>query len=231
MPRLARIVVPDCPHHVTQRGNNRQDIFFVRDDYTTYLQILREQAGRFGLTIDGYCLMTNHVHLIVTPASQSALAQAIGRTHWCYSQYVNRLHRRSGHLWQSRFYSCPLDDDHFWTAMAYVERNPVRAGILRKACRYEHSSAVAHVTGQDERGLVDLRSWRERRPPAWAEVLDEPQDPQTVTVVRCHLFRGRPLGSDSWLSKIEAKMGRRLRPLPVGRPRKRKGRTPSSRGK
>jgi putative transposase len=219
MPRVARIVIPRCPHHVTQRGNNRQDVFFVDDDYAVYLEILCRQARTYGLAVDGYCLMTNHVHLIVTPAGELALAEAIGRTHFVYSQYVNRLHSRSGHLWQNRFYSCALDDEHYWTAMAYVEQNPLRARLVRKPWRYPYSSASAHVTGHDGSGLLDLAAWRQRQPPDWAAVLDDRQDEETLRQVRGHTCRGRPLGSDDWLAKLEVRLGRRLRALPVGRPR------------
>ncbi|MFC1588384.1 transposase, partial [Planctomycetota bacterium] len=146
MPRVARIVIPGIPHHVTQRGNNKQDVFLVKADRSVYLQILSEQGEHFGLLIDGYCLMTNHIHLIVTPQREESLAKAIGRTHWRYTQYINRLHNRSGHLWQNRFYSCPLDERHFLQAMLYVERNPVRAGMHRLAWKYPFSSAAAHCT-------------------------------------------------------------------------------------
>src|SRR4051812_10110037 len=108
MPRVARIVLADIPHHITQRGNNRQDVFFVDDDRRAYLAILAEQFRRYGVAVLGYCLMTNHVPLIVIPRTADALAKAIGRTHWLYPQYVNRLHRRSGHLWQNRFYSSAM---------------------------------------------------------------------------------------------------------------------------
>ena len=132
MPRVARIVIPGVPHHATQRGNNRQDVFFVDDDYRVYLALLRGLAEQSGLEVHAYCLMTNHVHLVATPQTETALAAAIGRTHFRYTQYVNRLHGRSGHLWQGRFCSTALDDDHFWWVMRYVERNPVRAGLVRR---------------------------------------------------------------------------------------------------
>ncbi len=108
MPRVARIVIPGCPHHITQRGNNRQDVFFVDEDRDAYLRMLGEQAERFGVRVEAYCLMSNHVHLVATPRHADSLAKAIGRTHWLYTQYVNRLHGRSGHLWQNRFFSCAL---------------------------------------------------------------------------------------------------------------------------
>ena len=123
---MARIVAVGVPYHVTQRGNNRQDVFFVNDDRRCYLDLLREASRRFGLEVLGYCLMTNHVHLLVVPRNEDALALGIGRAHWWYSRYVNRLHGRSGHLWQGRFFSAPLEESHLWAALGYVERNPVR---------------------------------------------------------------------------------------------------------
>ena len=112
MPRTARIAIRDVPHHITQRGNNRQDVFFVDDDRRVYLSLLKEQADKYGLEILGWCLMTNHIHLIGRPADEDSLAKALGRTHFRYTQYINRLHGRSGHLWQNRFYSCPLGREH-----------------------------------------------------------------------------------------------------------------------
>ena len=224
MPRLARIVIPGCPHHVTQRGNNRQDVFFVDDDRLTYLTLLGEESEKHGLSVEGYCLMTNHVHLVATPTAEDSLAKTLGRTHFRYTQYVNRLHGRSGHLWQNRFYSCALDDDHTWTAMAYVEQNPVRARIVRRPWRYRWSSAAAHCGHAGDRsGLLDLKRWGRRLGANdWEETLAETVGKETLSVVRLNTHRGRPLGSDRFLSKIESLVGRRLRPLPVGRPRKKK---------
>ena len=217
MPRFARVVIPGCSHHVTQRGNNRQSVFFVEDDYRVYLEILAEQSSRFGLDLDGYCLMPNHVHLVATPRDEQSLARAVGRTHFRYTQYVNRLHGRSGHLWQNRFFSCPLDDAHLERAMAYVERNPVQARLCRKAWRYAWSSAAFHC-GRTAASGVPLRPWPIDAE-AWLERLSA-GDAKTEQVIRTRTQTGRPLGSDSFLSKIEATLGRRLRPRNVGRPRK-----------
>jgi putative transposase len=222
MPRTARIVVPGMAHHVTQRGNNRQDVFFVDDDHRAYLKILAEQCRRYGVTILAYCLMTNHVHLIVMPARAEALAKAIGRTHWLYSRYINRMHRRSGHAWQNRFYSCPLDDEHVVIATRYAERNPLRAGICRLARRYRWSSAAVHCGAErDELGLLDLKTWRKLAAGLdWDEQLGAPLEDRELAGVRRATHTGRPLASDGLISKLEHKLGRRLRPLPVGRPRK-----------
>ena len=222
MPRVARIVIPGCPHHITQRGNNRQDVFFVDDDRERYLEILAEQGERFGLTIDGYCLMTNHVHLIATPAGPDSLAKAVGRTHWLYTQYVNRLHGRCGHLWQNRFYSCGLDEEHFWSALIYVERNPVRARLAGRAWEYPWSSAAAHCGSKDASGLLHLPVWTKMLPPegTWRDSLAQPTDEALAAKLRLWTHRGRPLGSDNFVSTLERLVGRRLRPLPVGRPKK-----------
>ena len=115
MPRTARIVVPDIPYHVTQRGNRREDVFFSDGDRRVYLELLQKYAQQHGLGIVAYCLMTNHVHLIVVPKDEDALNKAVGRTHFIYTQHVNRLHGRSGHLWQGRFYSCAMDEAHLLT--------------------------------------------------------------------------------------------------------------------
>jgi putative transposase len=220
MPRVARIVVPGVPHHVTQRGNNRQDVFFVEDDRRVYLDLLGEQAERFGLQVLGYCLMSNHIHLIATPAGEQSLAKAVGRTHFLYTQYVNRLHRRSGHLWQNRFYSCALDDVHLWRALCYVERNPVRARLVRMAWKYAWSSAAAHAGQTKPEPVLDIAAWRETwRPAKWRAELVRVEDAKLLGQVRSSTHRGRPLGSDSFLSKLEHRLGRRLRPKAVGRPR------------
>ncbi len=219
MPRIARAVAVGAPHHITQRGNNRQDVFFVDEDRDAYLRLLKQHADRFDLSVYGYCLMTNHVHLIVVPHQENSLAKAIGRTHYDFTRYVNHLHGRSGHLWQNRFFSCPLDDEHYWTALSYIERNPVRTKMVRKASRYPWSSAAAHVTGVDDTGVLDMSEWRRKRHrDDWANHLSLRQDEQTMTGIRMGLRTGRPLGSDRFVSKIETLVGRRLRAAPVGRP-------------
>ena len=227
MPRLPRIVVPEVPHHVTQRGNNRQDVFFVDDDKRVYLELLHAQSERFGLRLEGYCLMTNHVHVIGTPATEESLAKAFGRTHFLYTQYMNRMHDRSGHLWQNRFYSCAMDEEHCLKALCYVELNPVRAGMAAHAWEYPWSSARAHCGDTPERDLLRLEEGRETMPAdTWREQLEAFQDDfEAAAKVQLHTSTGRPLGSDSFLSHLECLLGRRVRPLPVGRPlgwRKRK---------
>ena len=128
---MARVVAAGVPHHITQRGNNRQDVFLLDDDRRFYLETLRERSQRHGVTLLGYCLMTNHVHLVAIPERPDSLARALGQSHSRYAQRFNRRYGRTGHLWQNRFYSCPLGRTHLVRALLYVDLNPVRAGLGR----------------------------------------------------------------------------------------------------
>lgn len=223
MPRLARTVAVGCAHHITQRGNNRQDVFFVDDDRRVYLDLLKQQADKYGLDVNGYCLMSNHIHLIAIPHTDEALAQAVGRTHFRYTQYINRFHRRTGHLWQGRFYSCALDERHYWLAMKYIELNPLRARLCRKPWRYAWSSAAMHVDAGAESDVLDLVRWYDTISAAqWRKELTVALSESDMGQLRSRTHTGRPLGSDRFLSRLEKLLGRRVRPLPVGRPKKKK---------
>ena len=221
MPRVARVVFPGVPHHVTQRGNNRQDVFFTDDDRREYLRLLSEQSRRFELSVLGYCLMTNHVHLVVVPAQKNSLARAIGRTHYLYTLYLNRRHSRSGHLWQNRFFSCGLDEKHAYCALRYIELNPVRARIKKQAWTYPWSSAAAHCGEGEAHDALDLVWWRKNWDSGkWREELACGQPVAESNALRNNTRTGRPLGSSSFINKLEAALKIRLHPLPVGRPRK-----------
>ena len=225
MARPARIVAPGVAHHIAQRGNNRQDVFFVDDDQRVYLAMLKEQCDKHRVDVLAYCLMTNHVRTIGVPRDENSLAIAIGRSNFLYAQYVNRMHGRSGHLWQNRFESCLLDQPHLRNALIYVERNPVRAKIVRHAWDYPWSSAAAHVGGQDPSGnpsgLLDLRAWRTSHDENdWRERLQRREDDDLLADIRLTTQRGRLLATDKFISKLESTLGRRLRPLPGGRPKK-----------
>jgi putative transposase len=133
MARLPRVVVLDVAHHVTQRGNARQVIFGEDTDRRTYLELLRQYSELYGLSLLGYCLMSNHVHLIAIPHAATAMANTLKQTHGRYAAYWNASQSSSGHVWQGRFYSCPLDDPHLWEALRYTELNSVRAGLVTTA--------------------------------------------------------------------------------------------------
>jgi putative transposase len=182
--------------------------------------LVRQMAEEYALHVLGYCLMTNHVHLVALPKKPDSLSKAIGPADYMYTQYVNRLHGRSGHLWQNRFHSCALDEDHFWRAMRYVEQNPVRAGIVKEATEYEWSSAAAHVTGEDPMEILAMDHWSAEMDGAtWRRLLSCAAAKADVKAIRKCTERGWPLSTDGFLSKMEKRMGRRLRPLASGRPK------------
>ena len=145
MPRIARVVLPGELYHVTQRGNYRQKVFFDDQDRVVYLKYLEKYALKYELKIYAFCLMDNHVHLIVSPCHDKSMAFVFRVTHQKYSLYLNKRLKEFGHRWQSRFYSCLLLGDHIQRALRYVERNPVRAGIANNPWQYAWSSARAHV--------------------------------------------------------------------------------------
>jgi len=218
------MVLPGHPHHVVQRGNNRQDVFIADEDRRTYLSLLGRQAQKHQLRIIGYCLMTNHVHLVVVPADEPGLANGIGRTHFIYAQLFNERHDRSGHLWQARFYSCALEPARLPVALRYVEQNPVRSGLVGAAWKYPWSSAAAHVEGVDAHRLIDLEAWDEARSGLeWRDFLDQRGQEVEVSELRRQTMVGRPWASEGLIQKLERRLGRRLHALPRGRPRQRSG--------
>jgi putative transposase len=225
MPRVARIVVPGAVHHVTQRGNNRQAVFFTDDDRRAYLAFLQAQCRRHRVGILGYCLMTNHVHLVLRPATADGLAKALGRAHWNYAQHVNRLHERSGHLWQNRFYSHALDDHHAPLVMRYVECNPRRAKIWDDHPQtYPWSSAAAHCARATRKPpaheFLDLNGWaRLYTGGNWANELRAPVADPDAARIRRTIQTGRPLASEQWLARQEKRLSRPLRANPPGRPK------------
>ena len=185
MPRQARMVAVGAPHHITQRGNNRQDVFLLDANRYGYIRLLAENSRHCGMQILGYCLMTNHVHLVAVPNRPDSLANALRRMHSRYAQSFNQRYGRSGHLWQNRFFSCCLDRDHLVTALAYVDLNPVRAGMVGDAQEYPCSSARAHVEEADPLGLIDVSPWREVRGRGdWAERLNRPMDAEAIHRLR-----------------------------------------------
>ncbi len=154
MARQARVVLPEYPHHITQRGNRRQDVFFQPSDYQYYLKQLKINCDKHQVDIWAYCLMTNHVHLIVSPQEEGALSKAIGETHKNYTKMINKRKQWSGFLWQGRFSSFPMDESYLLRAAAYVELNPVKAGMVNYPQDYPYSSVHAHLSGKDEMGII-----------------------------------------------------------------------------
>jgi putative transposase len=222
MSRIARIVLENIPYHVTQRGNGRQQVFFGAQDYRLYLDLLRVYAEDAQLRLWAYCLMPNHVHLIAVPERANAMASALGRTHANFARHFNLRKRTCGHVWQARFFSCPLEAVHLWRAAAYVERNPVRARMVEHAGQYEWSSAPAHLGLAVHPGFLDLSAWQaEYTQQRWSDVLETGVEEEAFgRRLQEASRRGRPLGGHEFARELEKRTGRELRPLPVGRPRK-----------
>ncbi len=225
MARIARLVVPHCAHHVTQRGNRRQTVFFSDDDYRAYLQLLATWCSKAGTAVWAYCLMPNHIHLILVPDNVDGLRAALGETHRRYTRAVNFREGWRGHLWQERFHSFAMDEGHLAACARYVELNPVRAGLVGQAADWPWSSAGAHLRGADD-GVVAVAPLLTRYPD-WAAFLREDLSGDQLDTLRLHGRTGRPLGADHWLDGLEAAAGRPLRPQKPGRPKVNKGRTGS----
>jgi putative transposase len=226
---FARVVVVDVAHHVTQRGNARQVILSSDGDRATYLELLRQNAELHELALLGYCLMSNHVHLIVVPRAAEALAQALKHTHGRYASYWNARNSSSGHVWQGRFYSCPLDETHLWRALRYVELNPVRAGMVPEAAEWQWSSAAAHCGSGVPEPLLEMERWRKRWTVAeWSQHLAAGESACDVATLRQYTHTGRPLGSKDFVADLEHSTLRALIPRNPGRP---KNRVPDARQK
>jgi len=213
--RLARVVVPIVPHHVTQRGNRRQRTFFQDSDYELYKQLLAAWCSRRQVAVWAYCLMPNHVHLILTPKDPKGLARAVGEAHRRYTLTVNAREGWRGYLWQGRFASFPMDPTHLMNAVRYVLLNPVRAGLTKEATDWPHSSARAHLVDSMDR-LVDPVPLAARIS-EWDELLRPEDSHRDLEQFHRHERTGRPMGDDQFVSDLETLLGRCLRPQKVGR--------------
>jgi putative transposase len=217
--RLARVVAVDVPHHVTQRGNARQCILDSDADRVVYLDLLRRYAQLHELSLVGYCLMSNHVHLVAIPHQQDALALTLKQTHGRYASYWNASHGSSGHVWQGRFYSCPLDSPHLWAALRYAELNPVRAGLVAAPELWPWSSAAAHCGTAVPDACLAMELWRERwRVPSWRQYLAAREEVTEHAAIRQCTHTGRPLGTPEFVKGLEDSMHRRLARQKGGRP-------------
>lgn len=218
MPRLARLVVPGLPHHVTQRGSRRQTVFFSLDDYRVYLGLLSRYCLEAGTAIWAWCLMPNHVHLILVPAHRDGLRAAMASTHRRYTRAVNGREGWQGHLWQERFASFPMDEAYLLACARYVELNPVRAGLVTRPEQWMWSSARAHL-GMGADGLTETGALLDRWPD-WRTILDGGLDPAVRDSIRARELNGHPLGDSDFLARLAALTSRPLASRPRGRPRK-----------
>lgn len=201
MVRLARVVVPGLPHHVTQRGNRRETVFFEDDDYAAYLALIAAAAKRASTSIWSYCLMPNHVHFIMAPSKAEGLRDTFAEAHRRYTARIHRRFKWTGHLWQGRYASVAMDEGHMLAAARYVPMNPVRAGLVERQQDWPWSSARAHLAGKDD-GVVSVASlagWIDD----FAVFLGHPEDEAAIGRLLRSASTGRPAGAMDWLAELE----------------------------
>lgn len=210
MSRLARVVIPGLPHHVTQRGNRREPVFFNDADYAFYTKLILTAAQRANCEVWAGCLMPNHVHMIIVPSDEDGLRRMFADAHRRYTVRINARLNVTGHLWQGRFGSVAMDEAHLYEAVRYVALNPVRAGLVSRARDWQWATTGLHLAGTDDRAFKaqpvldrvgDFAAYIDKIP------LEEPEQWQALR--RAETI-GRPLGDDEWLSMLEAQTGRTL---------------------
>jgi REP-associated tyrosine transposase len=222
---MARVVAVGLPHHITQRGNGRRDVFLTDALKQTYLNLLREQARLHRLQILAYCLMTNHLHLVAIPLTPRAMAGALRHTHGRFAQYWNTERGAVGHMWQNRYYSCAMQPSRVWPVIRYVELNPLRAGIASRAEDYRWSSAAAHSRGLDPSGVLDMDWWAAAWTQGdWSAAFsgNEESDEKRggADAIRRATYTGRPFADSEFTAGLERHLGRKLAAQPGGRPKK-----------
>ena len=214
MTRLARVVIPGLPHHVTQRGNRRQQTFFNERDYAAYLELMTEWCREQGVEIWSYCLMPNHTHSIAVPSSEDGLRWAIGETHRRYTRRINFREKWRGYLWQGRFASFVMDEPYLLAAARHIELNLVRARLVSKAEDWPWSSARAHLAGRDD-PLVKVGPLLSMIGD-WSALLNSAMREEDLSDIRHHTRTGRPLGDETFLARLEGMVGRALKPQKRG---------------
>ncbi|OGP92340.1 MAG: hypothetical protein A2156_14750 [Deltaproteobacteria bacterium RBG_16_48_10] len=220
MSRIARIVAVGYPHHIVQRGNNREKVFFNPGDYEKYLSFLRKYSEEKESATLAYCVMPNHVHLLVIPSQDESLAKMMQCITLCYTQYYNREKARTGRLWECRYHSTVIDGDRYlWTVSKYIENNPVRAGIVKKPEDYPYSSAKTHLLGGNNpllnKPLFDRSELNE-----YKRFMRLEEDEKIQEEIRRQIRLGKPLGNGGFLENLSERLGCSLSFRPKGRPRR-----------
>jgi putative transposase len=218
MARTARFVAPGHPHHVTQRGNQRNRVFFNDGDYRLYLSILTEEARAGGCEVWCYCLMPNHVHLILRPETEAALARTVGETHRRYTTVINRRNETTGYLWQGRFWSAALDERYLLDAARYILNNPVDGDKVDRATAWPWSSALAHAMGKSD-GVVAIEPMAGRMGP-FEQFMRAEFAPEAKERYETAVRRGWPIGDKAFITDLEAALKRKAEPQKRGRPHK-----------
>jgi putative transposase len=207
MARIARVVAPGYPHHITQRGNRRQTVFFSDEDYVIYKSLMAAFCARHGVEIWAYCLMPNHVHMIAVPKEKDSLRAAIGEAHRRYTRLINFRENWRGYLWQGRFSSFVMQERYCIAAARYIELNPVRAGLVATAREWPWSSACAHLDAREDSLLKPeplLRIVKD-----WNKILREGE--AEIEAIRSHARTGRPWGTHDFIARLESQLKRTLK--------------------
>jgi putative transposase len=210
------MIILGVPHHVTQRGNRREPIFLEPGDEAVYLGLMSAQLRRHGVACWAYCLMPNHVHFILTPRDETGLGRAVGEAHRRYTGFIGARGRWTGHLFQGRFGSVAMDEEHLMTAFRYVALNPVKAGLAARAADWPWSSARDHLAGRST-DHVDVEPALSRIGDFAAFLAGAAQDHDQWRAVLGAELIGRPVGAKAWIEQHEAQLGRPLSPQRRGR--------------
>jgi putative transposase len=220
MPRVARIVGTGYPHHIVQRGNNKEKVFLNREDYERYLSFLERYSEEKETTILAYCLMPNHVHLLARPSEGKGLAKMMQGVTLCYTQYFNRKRARSGRLWECRYHSAIIDGDRYlWAVSKYIENNPARAGIVKRPEDYVYSSAKAHLLGKKD-PLLREPLFEGNELSEYRRFMKAEEGKQVLEEIRKRTRLGKPLGEGEFFKILSKKLGHDIMFRPKGRPRK-----------
>jgi len=227
MPRVLRLSLPGVPLHVVQRGNNRQDVFFHRSGYTYYLKKLFESAKLYEVSVHAFVCMTNHVHILATPAEKNGVSRMMQRLGSIYAASANALFHRTGSLWEGRFKSSLIDSDRYCLACyRYIELNPVRAGMVKHPGDYPWSSYRSNALGDGRYPIEPRREWlalgitRAQCQKRYADLVNEQLDPELLGRVRYGVRKGLPTGSDQFNTEVEQALNVRLTSGRRGRPKK-----------
>lgn len=218
MSRIARVIATEYPHHIVHRGNNKQRIFLQSNDYCEYLSLLKHYQKEKNSPILAYCLMRNHVHLLLKPLAEDSLPKMMQGVALCYAQYINKKYGRTGRLWEARYFSSIVDrDDYLWTVVRYIEQNPLRAGIVEREIDYPYSSARAHLLKERDDILTEAL-FNESERSEYVRFAAESATKEELARLRDATKKGKPFGSEPFITEMEHLLKRNFKVAPRGRP-------------
>jgi len=222
MPRIARAVAVEFPHHIIQRGNNKEKVFFEEEDRQKYLELLKKYSDKWQCPVIVYCLMKNHVHLLVRPKQKESLYKMMQGLTLCYTQYINRKYEKTGRLWESRYHSCIVDREHYlWAVARYIEQNPKRAKIVKKEEEYPYSSARAHIAGRAD-NILGEELFKDTQRKDYIAFIIESITEEEINRLKYSTRTGRPFGREEFIKRMEKKLDKRFILQRPGRPKGRK---------